>query len=827
MNPVRMLSNPNFQVFLAVVAVALFIFYRFVYGRERQHARELTGTQTWVLWGFRGFVALLALLALARPATQRTRVEERLPVTAILVDSSGSMSLPTPRGNPLVEDIEREMQQTNPGFRATRWQSAQVATEKLVDRLSLHQRLRVYEFGDQLDLMAAPRHRESLDEPIPTIDDLFRRADGSMATADAPVSRTGQSIHEVLEGLSGEKIGSIIMISDFREIGLVSTDVPLPRMTERLREMNRQLEAEGKAPIRVHTIVEGTEHPLPDIRIDEVSAPMEASLGDVLQFHVTVTNDYRDGFETRLSLEEKSVEPDAPSRKQEYQRVALREVTLSRGRNVIPIATIPAMTGRCRYRLQIPSDGPVPDEIDYHAPFEDQNNWREVTVDIQRRSLRVLLIADRPTREYFFLVPALLRDPIVRLSCYLQSADIDYIHQGNEVIDVLPETTEEWSRYDVAILYDIDPAKISSSQVDGLDAMVRDGGGLMFIAGRNNGLADLIQVHATRIRELLPIEIDRNVHPNYDRRYERAFGVRRTDRGRQHSLMQASTMHDENEKVWERFPSFYWNAPVVRPKSDSVVLLERADGNNDPLMAVGIVGEGTVFFTAVDSMWRWRYPYETYEYDRFWIRAIRYLGEVRLHGARTQVSLEVEPRTVNPRQEVNVYLQVLDSTMMSALRGEPVYARVYSSDNPRDVRMVRLSPPPEGGTEYHGSFRAEGRGEITCQVRQVPSDADTRERALFDVSTHFEVRVEPLQLLNTAANVDAARALTEATGGEMLTYRDLRDEDFDRLAEQVDPTKRQIVTAITFQIWDTLPFLVLFLVLICGEWSLRKWWGLL
>ncbi|MFO7898194.1 MAG: VWA domain-containing protein [Planctomycetota bacterium] len=824
MSDFRMLSDPNLQIFLAVVALALFGFYRFMYARERRHARELTAGQTWLLWGFRGLVALLALAALARPATREVRVEERLPVTAILIDASDSMNLATPRGNDLVTDLERERRKTKPGFRASRWESARLAVEKLVDELSLSQRVRVYGFGDRLDLVAAPRHRASREEPAPGADELFRRGDLPV-TAGAPCSRCGQAIHDVLERLAGEKIGSLVLISDFQETGRVSTDIPLERMVERLRERNKEFEAEGRAPIRVHTLTEGTRFPLPDIRIDEVSGPMEASLGDVLQFIVTITNDYQDRFKTRLSLEEKSLEPDAPARKKEYQRVALKEVELSRGRNVITVATIPGMTGRCRYRFRIPPDKPAEGEIDEHLEPEEQNNWREKTVEIRKRSLRVLLIADRPSREYFYLVPALLRDPIVRLSCYLQSADVDYIHQGNQTIDALPETTEEWSRYDVAILFDVDPTKISVPQLNGLDAMVRDGGGLMIIAGRNNGLADLIQVHAVRIRGLLPMEIDKNVHPNYDKIYKQSSPARRTDRGRDHSIMLASTMHNENEKVWSRFPEFFWHAPIVRPKSDTVVLLETGGARHDPLMGVRICGEGTVFFSAVDAMWRWRYPYESYEYDRFWIRVIRYLGEVRLHGARTQVALEVEPRTVNPHEEVRIYLKVLDTAMMSTLRGEQVYARVYGKD--QDVHMVRLKPPPEGGTEYRGTYRARGKGEITCQVRKVPSGADTEQKALFDVKTHFEIKVQPIELKNTAANVKVARALAERTGGVNLSHRERRAEDFDRLIEGVDKSKKQMITPVTLQLWDTVPFLVLFLVLISGEWSLRKWWGLL
>ena len=75
-------------------------------------------------------------------------------------------------------------------------------------------------------------------------------------------------------------------------------------------------------------------------------------------------------------------------------------------------------------------------------------------------SLRVLFVASQPSREYFYMVPALLRDPVVELSCWLQSADVDYVQQGNVEIKRLPETLADWKRYDVVLLYDVDPNKL-------------------------------------------------------------------------------------------------------------------------------------------------------------------------------------------------------------------------------------------------------------------------------------------------------------------------------------------------------------------------------
>ncbi len=175
------------------------------------------------------------------------------------------------------------------------------------------------------------------------------------------------------------------------------------------------------------------------------------------------------------------------------------------------------------------------------------------------------MIAGNPSREYFYLTPALLRDPVVELSCFLQCADVDYVQQGNVAIERLPRSIEEWKQFDVVILLDVDPNKITSQQVAEMENMVRTGGGLMVLAGRNQGLAKLIQVHAVKVREMLPIELDKNLLPNYLDILDKPFKAERTPKGRGHPIMRLERDDQANEAAWAGFPQFYWRHPVAAP----------------------------------------------------------------------------------------------------------------------------------------------------------------------------------------------------------------------------------------------------------------------
>ncbi len=792
MNP-KML-NAEALMFLAVVGVGLILFYRYLYVQEGRQARRLTRMQNLGLWALRALVAVLALAALARPAIETIETQERRPAVAFLVDNSSSMDFPSARGNALVIGQPRD--------KRTRFDVAKLAVQQLQEQLTRTHTTRVYAFSDTLGLLRELQHRLTDDMAPASLTDIF----APTVKAEGGYTNIGDALEDARRQMAGDRTSAIILLSDGRQTG--GTDLA------------RAVSATADSKIPINVIVTGSEHPLRDLRIDEVNFPVEASLGDVLTFHLVVTNQ----ISSRLDVQLKLYESDRQASEDDRDHVATRTLTLRRGQNNVSIATIPETEGLREFRLELPVQD---DEVD------TENNVATVHVKVVRRSLRVVLIADRPTIEYLYVVPALLRDPIIRLSCYLQSADVDYTHQGNVNIDRLPRTTQEWETFDVAILLDPDPNKITTQQIAGLDNMVLRGGGLMYMAGRNNGLAKLVQVHAARVRGMLPVEVDRNRHPDYDRFYNKPIRVQRTIQGKGHPIMFASSDENENESLWQTFPHFYWYHPVVGPQMQAITLLETVEPADDgvtaagsaALMAIHRYGEGSVFFSGLDSLWRWRYPHESFEYDRLWTRVVRYLGETKLMGGQKQVALRTDRRTYSPGERVVIRLQVLDPALMAQLANESVFAAVTSMT--KAVHMVQLRPRSDGAPVYEGFYTALREGSMVVNVRQIVPDGPSDQRPLFEVDTSFLVQRQSLEAKDTSADLKGMKAMAEATGGKYYDYRSLDKAALDELAKSVSTEPQILTQTIEFEIWDGVPFLVLFLILISAEWSLRKLWGLL
>ena len=785
MTPPTLMVSRDFLIFLAIVGLVLIVFYRYVYSQERRQARRLTGAQTFWLWALRLTVALLALLALAKVSTVKVLTEIRTPVVALLLDESASMGFPTSRGDVFAAGNVKEDR--------TRHKAAQAMIQRLQEKLTETHRVMLYVFSDTLKLHQELPCRKGTEDPPRQVVDIFKPT----RKADGQYSNVGDGLKDVLRQLTSEKVAGVVMLSDFQQTGGTAL------------EAARDIAVNAKPTIPVHTLPKGTQYPLRDLRIDEVRVVPEANLGDVLTFHVKITNNVEDQLAPRMTLYE------------EDDEVTKKKPLLKRGsENMVPISTIPETEGIRKFRIELE---PQDDEVNL------ENNVAVVHVEIVKRTLRVIMVAGRPSREYFYIVPALLRDPIIKLSCYLQSADVDYVHQGNSNIDRLPKTLKEWQSFDVAILQDVDPNGITNQQVAGLENMVNKGGGLVVIAGRNNGLAKLVQVHAVRVRSLLPVEVDKNLYPDYDRRFEKPFKARRTPQGKGHPIMFASTDMVFNEKLWKTFPQFYWHHQVPGKQPQAITLLERdsaGDQGGAVLMAIQRYGEGAVFFSAVDSMWRWRYPYESFDYDRFWTRVVRYLGETRLHGSQQQVALETDHRAYSPGERVKISLRVLDPALMAQLAGQQVFATVVSHKG--DEHNVELRPRTDRTPVYDGYYRARNVGSMIVKCQQQAPEADSEQKLLFDAKHNFQVKMQSLEDKDTSADLKAAEDLARKTGGQYLDYSMIRDRrDLDKITQVVPPDPKVLKHSRVVDAWDGAKFLLLFLVLISAEWCLRKLWGLL
>jgi hypothetical protein len=776
-----MLSSESLLVVLLPLAVGLVIFYVYLYRREARQARQLSGRQKLILRSLRVVVALLALAALIRPAVIMVRHETRLPVVPILIDESTSMAYP---------DVRENMVAIPGDSKRSRYGTAMLIAHGQQEKLTLHQRVKQYLFSDTLKPAKDLPYRSSGNQPALSGDELFR--DNQKPLGD--YSNIGDSLDAVLSDLANDKISGVVLLTDGRQTGGAA-----------LADVAAKAKKFG---IPIHPIVLGNEFPLSDLRINEVVVDNEASLNDVLNIQLKVSNQISDTLTAELTLTDKTA-----------KSTASKKYKLKRGDSTISFQTIPETTDLHEYHIELQK---FPDEVD------TDNNSADFAVNVVKRDMRALLIAGRANRDYFYLVPALMRHPTINLACFLQSADPIYVHQGHITLEEPPKTNDEWKPYDVVILYDVDPTKFDKAQLSALEDIVKRGAGLVIIGGPNFSLASMVQVNPVLFRQLLPVNIDKKDLPDYNIVYDKPFAVERVKENSSHEILRAAADDKRNDQIWASFPQLFWSHSIHSVKPEATDLLHRSDIKGDAgcVMAVMRYGNGKVFYSGINSFWRWRFPSESYDYDNFWLRVLRYVGQKEEGGKQTnQVALGTDHSSYAPGEDVQITLKLLDTSLTSQLAGQKIYASI-SNAAVKDREMVPLTPSTDVASLYRGLYRPRQVGSMGVQVQIFPLNAGTDAKPIVDTpKTPFQVKLEALEAKDTSSDLDGMRMLAEETGGKYFDYRNM--DSLSTLADAIPHEPQVLSQTVRLEIWDSTLFLLLFLVLISVEWCLRKLWGLL
>ena len=505
--------------------------------------------------------------------------------------------------------------------------------------------------------------------------------------------------------------------------------------------------------------------PAPDVRIDEVTAPAVVNLTDVLGFDITVTNNR--GADVPCEVLILMRRPSFRG----FRQVARRKAVLRPGRTGLAVRLMPFAVGLQIFRVAL---SPFPGKVDAHY---------DLAVNVVDMPTRALVIAGAPSREYVLLAPVLIRDPGVKTACWFQSADPDYIQQGNVTLDRLPTTAREWAAFDVVILLDPDPDRLTKDQVAGLESLVRSGGGLMIVGGRTFGPAALVRKRPA-VRALLPVTLDPKREPDRGR-IEKPFRVARTLVARRHPLFAIHPNTIAMDRLWsaaERNP-FYVAQPVAGVKSGGIALLQRAGDDRETacLMAAARHGEGVVIYSGLDSLWRWREVADGSLYERFWHHVVRYLSPPGPAEAPSAV-LTADRKQYEAGDTVDLTLRILRPGLVGCLKGGPL--EITATDEAGNAAAYRLHPDPKGGPVYRGTGKALRPGLLVFQARltgpkanavlfEVPLGvpvwpARTRVRLTAPGMNLAEARLRPIEIacrIESATDVRTVRVLHQVGGG--------------------------------------------------------------
>lgn len=367
--------------------------------------------------------------------------------------------------------------------------------------------------------------------------------------------------------------------------------------------------------------------------------------------------------------------------------------------------------------------------------------------------------------------------------------------------------------YDVYIIGDV-PASVfeQNDNMKLLAARVNEGAGLAMIGGRNNfgsgGYA------ATPLRDLLPVLMSPSealppgqVDPN--RHHSRTLQMVPTPDGLRHYLMQIAPR--DNERIWRSLPPLGGATKLVEKSANVEILAMSAD--EVPLLFATDTGRARVVAFAADDTYRWyTHGYEDV-HQRFWQQLILWLARKEL-DTDSPVWLRIDPRNFAPGASVPITFGARDAQRQPIADAE-FKLEVLKPDGRRvDVTVLR------GGEEGLAEFRDT----------QLPGDYWVTATAAKDGAalglpaiTRFIVDARDLELDNPAADPDLMAEIATITGAVPLPPEQFGAYLSDLLEEGIST---EITRQTTINLWDNWPVLLMFALLLAGEWFLRKRRGL-
>ncbi len=443
--------------------------------------------------------------------------------------------------------------------------------------------------------------------------------------------------------------------------------------------------------------------------------------------------------------------------------------------------------------------------------FLEDNALTRRDVRVIDRKVKVLYVEGSPRWEYKFLMTALTRDRRVDPSFVLVQGDPRALAAGPPFLPVFPATRDALFAFDLLILGDVPAHYLNPDRLGWIRDFVREGGGLVLIAGRQHAPASY---HNTPLAEVLPIEfLPLKFKMDPEARPEPLTPLL-TRAGERSDLLALADTPQENTRIWKELPGFCWHYPVTKLRPGAVALLahprQRLGDQPMPLLATHHYGKGTVLFSGVEETWRWRYNARDRYFARYWGQVVYQLGLPHLVGNPKRVQLTLERAENFLGRPGYVYARVFDAEYrpLTVEKIAGTLERVDAKPGEERSSAVALHAVPEQPGEYRALLPHNAVGRFVLRV-------DSPEAAALE----YRVSLPPQHELEVAGMAeDALRQLATQSGGRFY-----HEEDLHRLPDQIEPKQAPYVHRQEVLLWSAPLMFLLIVGLFTAEWVLRKY----
>ncbi len=726
---------------------------------------RLTKVQKIILTVLRCVLLAMIVLMLMRPVLLLTVEGTIRRSLLLLVDSSASMQIKDLRQDS--DDVKRAAiarGQIDPKGGLTQslppeaGQNVEASRADIAKAMLTNQRLQLletlsqtydlvpYTFGQTLQAVsntspsasAAPASTPSTNAPPVDPNGVAKNPTSFLdaVTFDKPYTAIGDAVRSLLDLKRGQPLAGIFLITDG---GNNYGSQPLDAAA---------LAQQDKVPLYIYGVGIASPH---DIIVSQVYAPEVEFAGEDQTAAVTVRAQSMKGRTAHLDL------------RLGNDVVASQDVTFGEdGEKVIQMKFQPKQKGEYDLSATIP---PLADEA-----IKD-NNTASQRVRVIDGKVQILYVEEKPRWEFRYLEAMLIRDKRLEPHFYLVDGDPELSkEEGSPYLASLPATKEDWAKYDVVIIGDVDARLFNDEQMQSINDLVSTfGGGVVFLAGRNY-MPD--SYRRTPLEVLFPVEFEgQSLSTGVPSTH--ALPLELSTAGQNSPTLRLATDDNENAEIWKNMPGVYWDAKVDKAKPAAEVLLEDPSPEKAtraglmPVVALQSYGAGQTIFVGTDETWRWRKNVGEKYYTRFWGQTLLRLGLPRLLGASRLTQLATEKKAYVSGERVTIsgriyrsgFQPVIDATVAGTLTIKPDDPSAPAGDLKKTVTL-QASPGKPGF--YEGEVIVTTPGVYAFATENDPSSP-----------IDFRVTEPKFEFGDTALNVTLLKKMAETSGGVFYREEDL------------------------------------------------------
>ncbi|MDA1086659.1 MAG: VWA domain-containing protein [Verrucomicrobia bacterium] len=626
------------------------------------------------------------------------------------------------------------------------------------------------------------------------------------------------ALEQVMVDLPGHRLGAIVVLSDGQH-----------NASRSVEPVARQLSQQG---VTINSIVLGSRtNAPPDAAIASLETPDMIYSGDKVYLNTEIKLDGITNKVVNVALYRGDELVDE-------REIEIKDSTGMRA--AVELSHEPEESGLQTYRV-------VVDGFDHEVVAT--NNEQQISVNVSDDRVRLLLIDGRPSWEFRYIKNLFAnRDRSTQLQYVLLQPDIIadaperepvYASVARERDEIeathLPLDEEEWMKFDVIILGDVDPESLGAERLRILDRFVsRRGGALIIVSGpmhmphryTESALADLLPVTVRATESALM------AGP------EEFYRLALTSEGAQHEIMRLETDPELNREAWNSVPEITWRHTSRTIKPGSTVLAyaqpipvpdfmrgevtseEQFRKRNEferrnALVSMHQVGSGDVIYLGFNRTWRLRYRVGDRYHHKFWGQLLRWATSDKLPFGSDYARVGTDQARYLPEQIIRVRAKLVDKEY-EPIVSKRVYAQIYSGEDL--VARKKMEYVKDSAGLYEASLGLFTNGRYRVELHAPDVNSVFGKGALTNTVSYFAIE-EGLDTERVEFFADRGLLTRLAS---MTRGLSVEPPDSEKVLERLGPSVIDQKEREQFDLWSSWPWVFLITLTAASEWVLRK-----